>query len=341
MNRLNNITKPAVGTLEWRLVTSASQLSAGDKIVIATIDTTAETKTAMGGLSETYCSPVDVSISDGVIASSTLPSDVAQFTLGGSSGSWTLTSKDGQLYSDAEKSLNYDDDGAGTWTIAIDGSSYNATITSGTSSNGRILYNSGASRYTTYYKAATSTTMMLPRIYKLSYEADPVEYANQNFNAQNAVMEFADYVNDVMNDTNVCSGTKENLGDAWEDIAAKYDGLFGDDTSLSDDDLAFAKNMFKYATAEWNEDHDENTLYILERAMATYDYCVTAHHMDHFMTDDVRVPDAASIIPSAYSVPSESPLTTTLWVVLGSGLAGLTAIGAAYWISKKRRMTAE
>jgi len=32
-----------------------------------------------------------------------------------------------------------------------------------------------------------------------------------------------------------------------------------------------------------------------------------------------------------------SPLTTTLWIVLASGLAGLAAIGAAYFVSKKKR----
>ena len=44
----------------------------------------------------------------------------------------------------------------------------------------------------------------------------------------------------------------------------------------------------------------------------------------------------------AWTVPgmptgTESPLTTTLWVVLGSGLAGLAAIGSAYFISKKKK----
>ena len=35
--------------------------------------------------------------------------------------------------------------------------------------------------------------------------------------------------------------------------------------------------------------------------------------------------------------PESSPLTTTLWIVLASGLAGLAAIGTAYFVSKKKR----
>ena len=45
---------------------------------------------------------------------------------------------------------------------------------------------------------------------------------------------------------------------------------------------------------------------------------------------------------SAYLIPNstgkeDSPLTTTLWIVLASGLAGLAAIGTAYFVSKKKR----
>ena len=48
---------------------------------------------------------------------------------------------------------------------------------------------------------------------------------------------------------------------------------------------------------------------------------------------DVR-PASASFIPSSHN--SDSPLTTTLWIVLASGLAGLAAIGTAYFVSKKK-----
>ena len=51
----------------------------------------------------------------------------------------------------------------------------------------------------------------------------------------------------------------------------------------------------------------------------------------------------AGIVPTyggRTGTKDDSPLTVTLWIVLGSGLAGLVAIGSAYWISKKRRPTA-
>ena len=45
-------------------------------------------------------------------------------------------------------------------------------------------------------------------------------------------------------------------------------------------------------------------------------------------------------IPSSYSGQNQSPLTTTLWIVLGAGVAGLAAIGTAYFVSKKKKYRA-
>ena len=58
--------------------------------------------------------------------------------------------------------------------------------------------------------------------------------------------------------------------------------------------------------------------------------------MDDFMGRNPSAPSSAGVIPGAPS-PQESPLTVTLWVVLGSGLAGLAAIGSAYFISKRKK----
>lgn len=43
----------------------------------------------------------------------------------------------------------------------------------------------------------------------------------------------------------------------------------------------------------------------------------------------------ARIVPGSSN--AQSPLTTTLWIVLASGLAGLAAIGTAYFVSKKKK----
>lgn len=54
-----------------------------------------------------------------------------------------------------------------------------------------------------------------------------------------------------------------------------------------------------------------------------------------FMGRNPSKPASAGIIPG--SSTTQSPLTITLWIVLGSGLAGLAAIGTAYFVSKKKK----
>ena len=75
---------------------------------------------------------------------------------------------------------------------------------------------------------------------------------------------------------------------------------------------------------------------------AKYDWVVAVHgegatnwDIEDFLG---RKPDPrpAGVIPGMPS-GQESPLTTTLWIVLASGIVGLGAIGTAYFVSKKRK----
>ena len=137
------------------LVTDATTLKAGDKIIIAA-EANGTTYTA-GALSGKYLSSVETSLSD-ISASTTV------FTLGGDSAAWTLTSAEGQLYTSAVKAVNYTSNGTGTWTINIkDGA---ATIESTDEACGRILYNVKSPRFLNY-TSATNVSMLLPSIYKI------------------------------------------------------------------------------------------------------------------------------------------------------------------------------
>lgn len=75
----------------------------------------------------------------------------------------------------------------------------------------------------------------------------------------------------------------------------------------------------------------------LQQAAARYDYIVGKYGKTDFAsrkgTANYSYSGLAVVVPS----PKESPLTMTLWIVLGSGLAGLAAIGTAYFVSKKKK----
>ena len=145
----------------WILVTDVSTLQPGDKIIIVAKGTSKGDFIA-GDVNSTYLSSIGITgINDTKFA--TLPTGAIEFTLGGSSGAWTLSNSNGKLLgSTAAKSVKWST-GTTTWNITIENG--NATIKSTNSSYGRILYNVGSPRFTTY-TSNTSSSMVLPKIYK-------------------------------------------------------------------------------------------------------------------------------------------------------------------------------
>lgn len=149
----------------YNLVTSISTLFVGDVLLIGNKNA----GVVAGALSGSILSSVSATYSNNTI---TNKGNGVEFTLGGSSGAWTLTSTEGQLYCNAAKKVNYSSNGSGTWNISI-ASSGTATVTSGTSSYGSMQYNSGSPRFTTYtssvgtielYKKSGTTTKTLSSI---------------------------------------------------------------------------------------------------------------------------------------------------------------------------------
>ena len=144
-------------TPKAKLVTDASELKAGDQIILTA---TANSKTYVAGsLSGRYLTSIETDPADPA-------ANVEVFTLGGKAGAWTLTASDGkQIYTAAAKALNNAGKGTGTWTISIDANGL-ATVASTDTNYGRILYNVNSPRFMNY-TSATNATMLLPSIYRL------------------------------------------------------------------------------------------------------------------------------------------------------------------------------
>ena len=144
-------------TPKAKLVTDASELKAGDQIILTA---TANSKTYVAGsLSGKYLTSIETDPADPA-------ANVEVFTLGGKAGAWTLTASDGkQIYTAAAKALNNAGKGTGTWTISIDANGL-ATVASTDTNYGRILYNVNSPWFMNY-TSATNATMLLPSIYRL------------------------------------------------------------------------------------------------------------------------------------------------------------------------------
>lgn len=156
--------KKASSTAAWTLVTDASTLKAGDKIVIAS---NSKGFVATSTISSTYITNVKATFSTDTDKTkiTDLPDNAGVFTLGGEKDKWTLTCDDNNklLGTSAAKTMVWDS-GTTTWLINIDENN-NATIQSTTSGYGRILYNVGNPRFATY-TSNLSQSMLLPQIYK-------------------------------------------------------------------------------------------------------------------------------------------------------------------------------
>ena len=166
------ITVNALPTVEgtWTLVTNATNLKAGDEIVIAS-NTKGKVAAALTG---DYLGEYGVSFSNDKSTITKLPATALVFTLGGSTGSWTLTNDEKLLGATAAKKLAWDK-GTTTWSISIEEG--NATIQNATDTYGRFLHNVQSTRFTTYTSDANAN-MLLPQIYKKAGNTpDPIKLA--------------------------------------------------------------------------------------------------------------------------------------------------------------------
>lgn len=145
-------------TGEYTLVTSESDLKAGDKIIIIE-KSKAVAAAAMGG-GKFFTVVACTFPSENTVQST----DAIEITLGGKSGAWTLTTSEGVIGTTAAKTMVIGK-GTTTWTISI-AENGAATIASTDTSCGRILYNAGNSPRFLNYTSNTSASMLLPQIYK-------------------------------------------------------------------------------------------------------------------------------------------------------------------------------
>lgn len=156
--------REAISSTAYLLVTDASSLSEGDIIRIGL----ASKGKAAGVKSGDFLSSVDATFTAGKMISN----EAVDFTLGGTAAGWTLTSSAGVLGATAAKKLSYEE-GTTTWTISIEDSGA-ATIASTESSYGRFLYNTSSPRFLNY-TSSTSTSMILPEIYRFDDGKIPLE----------------------------------------------------------------------------------------------------------------------------------------------------------------------
>ncbi len=148
----------------WKLVTDASTLAAGDKLIIASNVNSAVAGTIATGRNP-YLNAVSAEFATDNASLTSFQETAVVFTLGGEADAWTLANSDGELLgATAVKKMAWNN-GTTTWTISVSADG-DATISNTTTSIGRILYNIQNPRFTSY-TSDLSDQLSLPQLYRL------------------------------------------------------------------------------------------------------------------------------------------------------------------------------
>ena len=229
-----------------------------------------------------------------------------------------------------------------TIAISVGGTTYlEATQTPRWSSNtGGEMSGTGSSsgEIVITFDHADNTKAMYIHSIKVESSGD-IANSDAHISTQAKVVEFAQYMNTQMNGTDVCTGDMSNLGTAWSNVSGKYDELFGSgEHALSGEELIYAKKMLKNATANWDESHDSDERYCLEKAMKTYEWCVShyAGTCDPFMFESDGSTPLRSINVGGEIKLFVTQNSSAITIIVITSLVSLTAIGGYFFLRKRR-----
>lgn len=147
--------------------------------------------------------------------------------------------------------------------------------------------------------------------------------------AQKAVVAFAKAMNAAFDDTANCT---DGVAAAWATASNAYSSNIAKNASLSADEKAYAKNLIKYATAQYTDNTDNDYSYCLERAMATYEACIQKHGQTAFMSD-VRSVSASSRITSLSLINGNG---NTVAIIVIISMISVAAIGGYFFFRKRK-----
>lgn len=216
----------------WNLVSDASSLQAGDRLVIAS---NGSKKTA-GDISKSIMTSLSSTFDTNNEKIVTLNENTIQFTLGGVAGAWTFSNDSDQLLGVTEVKKLAWDSGTTTWKISI--STSNATIESTNSSYGRFLYNVNDPRFTTY-TSTVSSSMLLPQLYRFVDDVNPAKEGAY------------DYISTFMNTTASECVALDVKSSTWSTLKSGYEILLDESKNYiyehSENDVLIAAMVERYA----------------------------------------------------------------------------------------------
>lgn len=144
--------------------------------------------------------------------------------------------------------------------------------------------------------------------------------------AQRVAVKFAKAFNAAMDNTENCT---TGLSSAWSTCASAYNTFLTDAAALGETEEAYAKDLIKYATAQYSDDSGEACI---ERMMKTYEVCVQKHGQTAFMNDLVELGKAPT---SVITVTLNN--TTNITIIVVASVIMIAAVGGYLYIRRYKQ----
>lgn len=213
-----------------------------------------------------------------------------------------------------------------TVQVSVGGTAYGSAQTI-TNSNAAYTFGLGGKSGTISidYVNSSSKAIYIKEIVIHTSGTSTISNSVSHIAAQRVAVKFANAFNAAMDATNGCT---TNLSSAWSTCSSAYNTFKTEAAALGSTEEAYAKNLIKYATAQYSNDSGEACI---ERMMKTYEVCVNKHGQTAFMSELVtlsRIP----INPLQISVKNSS---TTIIIIVIASISVITIGGYFYFRRKK------
>lgn len=204
---------------------------------------------------------------------------------------------------------------------SFDTTASNKTFT-GSASAGRIvvrIYKASAAVKAIYCKSVAVSFSTSNSIVNIANSLDHIA-------AQRVAVKFAKAFNAAMDTT---SGCTTNLSSAWSTCSSAYSTFLTEAAALGSAEEAYAKDLIKYATAQYSDDSGEACI---ERMLKTYEICVQKHGQTAFMNELVELGKA----PTSITTLTLNNATNITIIVVASVIM-IAAVGGYFYIRRLKQ----
>ena len=225
------------------------------------------------------------------------------------------------VYTSGANSIN------ATVQVSVGGTAYGSAQTI-TNTNTAYTFNLGGKSGTIsidYVNSSSKAIYIKEIVVNAVSDSTVISNSVDHIAAQRVAVKFAKAFNAAMDTTSGCTA---NLSSAWSTCTSAYNTFLSEAAALGSAEEAYAKNLIKYATAQYSNDSGEACI---ERMMKTYEVCVQKHGQTAFMSELVTL----GRIPNNPLQTNVKNMSITVVIIAISVISVITIGG--YFVFRKKK----